>query len=115
MSASDGVVRGSLRAIGTTLRLSYKASAGASRAMRASMDGAQLRRGLRAARGGLLGPSDPAPTPEAGVDFYDYRGVARVAELQLEEYAYPLGRPREPSKRWRLAPYEIGLPPRALA
>jgi type IV secretory pathway TraG/TraD family ATPase VirD4 len=37
-------------------------------------------RGARAARNGVLGPADPDPPP--GLDFYDYRGVARPRDVR---------------------------------
>jgi type IV secretory pathway TraG/TraD family ATPase VirD4 len=74
-----------------------------------------LRRGARAARSGLLGPYDPPPPPELEASTLDYRGLARPQDLALEPWAYRLGCLREPGRKWKLLPGEIGLPPQDIA
>ncbi len=67
-----------------------------------------LRRSAQAANSGVLGPGDPDPPPSAGLDFYDYRGVATEKELQgLRDARYSLGAYLDPC---RGPGDEIGLP-----
>ncbi len=98
-----------LRATWQSLRLSAKAAQGVAQAAVAGIEHAQERRGVRAARRGLVGPDDPPPPPEWTAGILDYRGLARPRELAASGWTYRLGRPRNPTGHWSLNPAEVGL------
>jgi type IV secretory pathway TraG/TraD family ATPase VirD4 len=67
----------------------------------------------RGARRGVLAPGDPAPPPNAGGSYYDFRGVLSLRKVPPEYQAaeFPLGRYIDPAKGPR---QPIGLPSGAL-
>ncbi len=91
------------------MRLSLKAAAGLVQAIVGWIEQAPVRRGARAARRGLLGPDDPPPPPGLLPGVFDYRGLARPRELVTAPGAYPLGRLRQPARKWGLLRDEIEL------
>lgn len=95
--------------IGSALRLSAKAGAGAGRMAESAIDNGALRRGARAAARGVLGPDDPPPPPDRRGDWLDYRGLARPNEIKRMDYYFRLGHVRQPRRRWALETHEIGL------
>lgn len=87
----------------------WKLSTAASAATEAAVVNATNGRLSRGAREGVLGPWDSAPPPRAvRTGLWDYRGVARPADIAPLRIDFPLGRYREP-KRWT-AKQPIGLP-----
>jgi type IV secretory pathway TraG/TraD family ATPase VirD4 len=96
------MAQGWMRAAGTAWRLS-QAAGNAAQSAAANAANNHVSRG---ARNGILGPWD-APPPPGVHGYWDYRGVARPADITPCTLDFPLGRYREP-RRWT-ARDDIGI------